>query len=115
MKESNDALETRTTEGMFASRKREPGGSVAVVIVASPALGSSPTSHDMSTLGKVLWVVGAAAFALWWLVAFFMGWRWVWRRRQSINKNMATLYRQYGEDYRPVGPLRWAWIVVQSI
>src|SRR6185369_1278294 len=69
----------------------------------------------MSTLGKVLWVAGAALFALWLLVAFLMGWRWMWRRRQSINKNMATVDRQFGEQYRPVGPLRWAWIVVRSI
>jgi hypothetical protein len=69
----------------------------------------------MSTLGKVLWVAAAAAFALWLLVALLMGWRWVWRRRESINKNMATVYRHYGEEYRPVGPLWWAWIVVRSI
>src|SRR2546421_3155123 len=69
----------------------------------------------MSTLAKVLWIIGVAAFALWLLVAFLMGWRWVWRRRQSINKSMATVYRKHGEEYRPVGPLRWTGIVVRSI
>jgi len=69
----------------------------------------------MSTLGIFFCTIGTVAFASWLLVALIMGWRLMWFRRKSMNKNMATVYRQYGEEFRPVGRLRWAWIVVRSI
>lgn len=69
----------------------------------------------MSTLGKVLWISLAAAFALWSLVAFLMAWRWMWRRREPINKSAGMVYQQFGEECRPITSVHMAWIIVRNI
>ena len=68
----------------------------------------------MSPLSTSLWVAGCGLLLVWLSIAFALGWRGLGKRGER-NARMEAIHRQFGEDFHPVGRLRWCWIALQSV
>ncbi len=70
--------------------------------------------RTMSTLATSLWLAGGGLLIAWLSIAFSLGWTAL-GKREARNARMESIYRRFGEDFHPVGRLRWCWIALQSI
>ncbi len=69
----------------------------------------------MGSLVTLLKIAGYLLLGVWLFIAFVMGWQWMWFRRPTLNASLSAAHQEYGEEFHPVGRLRWIWIIIQSV